>query len=52
MRAALRLADATLIGVASYAGCAQRSEFTGSAAYGYRAADAPASGRTTIGRGS
>jgi Transposase DDE domain len=30
-----RLADGTLIGVANYAGCAQRSEFAGSAAYGY-----------------
>lgn len=33
-----RLADGTLIGVANYAGCAQRSEFAGSAAYGYCAA--------------
>ena len=31
----VRLADGTLIGVANYAGCAQRSEFAGSAAYGY-----------------
>ena len=30
-----RLADGTLIGVANYAGCAQWSEFAGSAAYGY-----------------
>jgi len=30
-----RLADGTLIGVANYAGCAQRSEFAGVAAYGY-----------------
>jgi hypothetical protein len=30
-----RLADGTLIGVANYAGCAQRSEFVGQAAYGY-----------------
>ena len=30
-----RIADGTLIGVANYAGCAQRSEFAGSAAYGY-----------------
>jgi hypothetical protein len=30
-----RLADGTLIGVANYAGCAQRSEFAGSAAYGF-----------------
>jgi hypothetical protein len=30
-----RLADGTLIGVANYAGCAQRSEFAGAAAYGY-----------------
>lgn len=30
-----RLADGTLIGVANYAGCAQRSEFAGTAAYGY-----------------
>jgi len=34
----LRLADGTLIGVANYAGCAQRSEFAGTAAYGYCAA--------------
>ena len=33
-----RLADGTLIGVANYAGCAQRSEFAGIAAYGYCAA--------------
>ena len=33
-----RLADGTLIGVANYAGCAQRSEFAGAAAYGYCAA--------------
>ena len=32
-----RLADGTLIGVANYAGCAARSEFAGSAAYGYYA---------------
>src|SRR5206468_11367978 len=31
----LRLADGTLIGVANYAGCQQRSEFAGTAAYGY-----------------
>jgi hypothetical protein len=31
----LRLADGTLIGVANYAGCAQKSEFAGLAAYGY-----------------
>lgn len=31
----LRLADGTLVGVANYAGCASRSEFTGIAAYGY-----------------
>jgi Transposase DDE domain len=30
-----RLADGTLIGVANYAGCAQRSEFAGVAAYGF-----------------
>ena len=30
-----RLADGTLIGVANYAGCAQRSEFAGVARYGY-----------------
>jgi IS5 family transposase len=30
-----RLADGTLIGVANYAGCATRSEFAGSAAYGF-----------------
>ena len=30
----LRLADGTLVGVANYAGCAQRSEFAGVAAYG------------------
>ena len=33
-----RLADGTLIGVANYAGCVRRSEFAGSAAYGYCAA--------------
>lgn len=33
-----RLADGTLIGVASYAGCAARSEFAGLAAYGFCAA--------------
>lgn len=33
-----RLADGTLIGVANYAGCPQRSEFAGTAAYGYCAA--------------
>ena len=33
-----RIADGTLIGVANYAGCAQRSEFAGTAAYGYCAA--------------
>ena len=33
-----RLADGTLIGVANYAGCARRSEFAGTAAYGYCAA--------------
>jgi len=31
----LRLADGSLVGVANYAGCARRSEFAGSAAYGY-----------------
>jgi Transposase DDE domain len=31
----VRLADGTLIGVANYAGCAQRSEFAGAAAYGF-----------------
>ncbi len=31
----LRLADGTLIGVANYPGCAQRSEFAGIASYGY-----------------
>ena len=31
----LRLADGTLVGVANYAGCAQRSDFAGLAAYGY-----------------
>ena len=31
----LRLADGTLIGVANYAGCAQRSDFAGLASYGY-----------------
>lgn len=33
-----RIADGTLVGVANYAGCASRSEFAGSAAYGYCAA--------------
>jgi hypothetical protein len=31
----LRLADGTLVGVANYTGCAQRSEFAGIAAYGW-----------------
>jgi len=31
----LRLADGTLIGVANYAGCAEKSEFAGIAAYGF-----------------
>ena len=31
----LRLADGTLVGVANYAGCAEKSEFAGLAAYGY-----------------
>src|SRR5712691_11902874 len=31
----LRLADGTLIGVANYPGCRTRSEFAGTAAYGY-----------------
>jgi DDE family transposase len=31
----LRLADGTLIGVANYVGCQQRSEFAGLASYGY-----------------
>jgi hypothetical protein len=31
----LRLADGTLVGVANYAGCAQKSEFAGIAAYGF-----------------
>lgn len=34
-RGELRLADGTLIGVANYPGCQSRSEFAGSAAYGY-----------------
>jgi hypothetical protein len=34
----LRIADGTLIGVANYPGCASRSEFAGTAAYGYCAA--------------
>jgi hypothetical protein len=34
----LRLADGTLVGVANYAGCQTRSEFAGTAAYGYCAA--------------
>jgi hypothetical protein len=33
-----RIADGTLIGVANYAGCAGRSEFAGTAPYGYCAA--------------
>jgi hypothetical protein len=32
---ALRLADGSLLGVANYAGCQQRSEFAGYAAFGY-----------------
>jgi hypothetical protein len=31
----LRIADGTLIGIANYPGCAARSEFAGTAAYGY-----------------
>lgn len=31
----LRIADGTLLGVANYPGCAQKSEFAGTAAYGY-----------------
>ena len=31
----LRIADGTLLGVANYPGCASRSEFAGSASYGY-----------------
>jgi hypothetical protein len=31
----LRIADGTVIGVANYPGCASRSEFAGTAAYGY-----------------
>lgn len=34
----LRITDGTLLGVANYAGCASRSEFAGTAAYGYCAA--------------
>ena len=34
----LVIADRTLVGVANYAGCASRSEFAGTAAYGYGAA--------------
>ena len=34
----LLIADGTLIGVANYAGCQGRSEFAGTAAYGYCAA--------------
>ena len=34
----LRIADGTLLGVANYAGCQSRSEFAGTAAYGYCAA--------------
>ncbi len=34
----VRVADGTLIGVANYAGCQARSEFAGTAAYGYCAA--------------
>lgn len=37
-RSELRIADGTLVGVANYAGCASRSEFAGSAAYGFCAA--------------
>ena len=37
-RRPLRVADGTLVGVASYAGCAAGSEFAGFAAYGYCAA--------------
>jgi Transposase DDE domain len=33
-----RIADGTLLGVANYAGCARRSAFAGTAAYGYCAA--------------
>ena len=31
----LRIADGTLVGVANYAGCAEKSEFAGIAAYGF-----------------
>lgn len=31
----LRIADGTLVGVANYAGCVEKSEFAGVAAYGY-----------------
>jgi hypothetical protein len=34
----VRLLDGTLVGCANYAGCASKSEFAGSAAYGYCAA--------------
>jgi hypothetical protein len=34
----VRIADGTLLGVANYAGCGQKSEFAGFAAYGYCAA--------------
>ncbi len=37
----LRIADGTLIGVANYPGCASRSEFAGTAAYGYCAVQEP-----------
>ena len=39
------IADGTLLGVASYAGCAQKSEFAGLAAYGYCPSKEPGSGR-------
>ena len=38
----VRIADGTLIGVANYAGCPNRSEFAGTAAYGYCAFARPA----------
>jgi hypothetical protein len=37
----VRLSDGTLIGVANYHGCAQRSEFAGFARYGFATSTAP-----------
>jgi hypothetical protein len=40
----LRIADGTLVGVANYAGCADKSEFAGVAGYGYCASKSRSTG--------